>query len=78
VASKHLNLTGSARIAHVRPDHRGLGPPRERWAFAGMNPSGFNQFVAAQNGVVQMRDISANFYDTSTNGSGPSGGGRSR
>jgi len=72
VASNHLNLTGSARIAHVARTIAASGA-EGTMAFAGMNPSGFTQLVAAQNGVVQMRDLSANFYDTSTNGSGSFG-----
>jgi len=72
VAANHLNLTGSVRIAHVARTIAASGA-EGTMAFAGMNPSGFTQFVAAQNGIVQMRDLSAGFYDTSTNGSGSFG-----
>ena len=43
-------------------------------AFAGMNPSGFTQFVAVRpNGEVKMGDLSGTFYDTATDGSGSFG-----
>ncbi|HOU52691.1 MAG TPA: hypothetical protein PLQ97_02040 [Myxococcota bacterium] len=72
VAANHLNLTGSVRIAQVARTIAASGA-EGTMAFAGMNPSGFTQFVAAQNGLVQMRDLSAGFYDTSTDGSGSFG-----
>lgn len=72
VAANHLNLTGSVRIAQIARTIAASGA-EGTMAFAGMNPSGFTQFVAAQNGVVQMRDLSAGFYDPSTDGSGSFG-----
>jgi hypothetical protein len=71
-AANDLDLTGSARVSAVARAIASAGA-EGTMAFAGMNPSGFTQFLSAQGGVVQMGDLSAGFFDTSATGNGSFG-----
>jgi hypothetical protein len=71
-ASNDLNLTGNARVAQVARNIAMSGA-EGTMAFAGMNPSGFNQFVAT-NANIQMTSLSDAFFDTTaTDGTGSFG-----
>ncbi len=84
-ASNDLNLTGNSRVAQVARNIATSGA-EGTMAFAGMNPSGFIQFVAGRfvaagqatpavpYAVIKMEDLSGTFYDTTTaNGLGSFG-----
>ena len=77
-ASNNLNLTGNSRVAQVARNIASSGA-EGTMAFAGLNPSAFTQFVAANldpvdgKGLVAMGDLSNNFFDSSTDGSGSFG-----
>ena len=71
-ATNDMDLTGSSRVSAVARSIATSGA-EGTMAFAGLNPSGFTQFVAARGGVVQMTDLSASFFDASTTGDGSFG-----
>lgn len=71
-ASNDLNLAGNTRVAQVARNIASSGA-EGTMAFAGMNPSGFNQFVAAKGGVIEMNDLSGAFFDPAMDGTGSFG-----
>jgi hypothetical protein len=76
--SNEINLAGNARVAQVARNVASSGA-EATMAFAGTNPSGFNQFVSVDRGdprlqgVIQMADLSNAFFDTATDGTGSFG-----
>lgn len=70
--SNRLNLVGTARIATVARSIAASGV-EGTMAFAAAMPSGFTQFLVANNGEIPMNAVSAAFFDTSADGSGSFG-----
>lgn len=71
-ATNDIDLTGSARISAVSRAVASAGA-EGTMAFAGLNPTGFTQWVVAKNRIVNMGDLSADFFDDSTAGDGSFG-----
>jgi hypothetical protein len=67
-----LNLAGTARVTQVARQVS-LSGAEGTMALAALNPSGFNQYVEANNSLVQMEAISGEFFDLSPDGSGSFG-----